>query len=101
MKIDSEKISDVRVENTHYGYSCTALVSIDGEQRPFALLVPPSAFGEIEVRLGGRFGETEIETLFRARIRRYIENGMLDAHPVRGSKVDLGVLDYREVDGLI
>src|SRR5260370_37203350 len=99
MKTDREKISDVRVENTHNGYRCRALVSIDGEfqQRPFALLVPPSTFGTIEERLGRRFGETEIQPLFESRIRQYIANGMLDAHPIKNSFVDLGVLDYREV----
>src|ERR1700687_2388189 len=103
MKTGSVKISDVRVEHTHNGYRCKALVSIDGEfqKRPFALLVPPSTYGTIEERLGRRFGEAEIQPLFEARIRQYISNGMLDAHPIKDSFVDLALLDYREVDGLI
>jgi hypothetical protein len=101
MKID--EISDVHVMRSGDDYLSTASVTVAGnsQSRQFKLLIPPSAFGRIEFRLGRRFGSSDIERLFRTHIAQSIENRVLRSYPASAPTIDLGVLDYRQVDSLI
>lgn len=91
------RIYDDRVEGTPHGYRCSASVEMKGKSKPFsfALVVPPGAYAKIEAGFGRRFGDSDVRSLFQARIKQYIENGVLS-----NWSVDLGSLDSREVDGL-
>jgi hypothetical protein len=91
------RIYDDRVEATPHGYRCSASVEVKGKGKPFSfvLVVPPGAYAKIGEGFGRRFGDTDVRSLFEARIKQYVENGVLS-----NWSVDLGCLDSREVDGL-
>jgi hypothetical protein len=97
-----ELISSVSVsEDLRSGYKCQASVRIKGidPPYPFSLLVPFSCYGAIERGFGRRVGAKDVQALFVARIRQYINNGGLDGVP--GGFPQQLVLDCREVDSLI
>src|ERR1700676_5281663 len=73
------RIYDDRVEATPHGYRCSASVEVKGKRKPFsfALVVPPGAYAKIEAGFGRRFGDTDVRSLFEARIKQYVENGVL------------------------
>jgi hypothetical protein len=97
-----DSISSVSVaEDLRNGYKCQASVRLKGIEPPypFSLLVPCSCYGAIVQGFGRRFEAKDVQALFVARIRQYINNGGLDGVP--GGFPQQLVLDWREVDSLI
>jgi len=97
-----DSISSVSVaEDLRNGYKCRASVRLKGidPPYPFCLLVPCSCYGAIAQGFGRRFESKDVQTLFVARIRQYINNGGLDGVP--GGFPQQLVLDWRKVDSLI
>jgi hypothetical protein len=92
------EISNILVNEAPHAYECKASVKLEGKAFSITLLVGPGSWGKIQGGYGRKFGKTEIQQIFEARIKQYIETGILQGLPA--GNIDLGCLHELEVDGL-